>query len=161
MDKKIATLVLPVRDGKVLLGLKVRKGADIGEQTVNGPGGKLDPGQTLESCAIAETQEETGITLLPEHLRQAGIVTFHNGNRSVWEVHVYLAEGFGGEPIDTEEMVAGPGGWWYAIDQLPFERMLSSDREWMPRLLDGERLRVEVYQNEDAHVLERVEFSNL
>ena len=62
MDKKIATLVLPIRDGKVLLGLKVRKGADIGEQTVNGPGGKLDPGQTLESCAIAETQEETGIT---------------------------------------------------------------------------------------------------
>ncbi len=39
------------------------------------PKGKLDPGETLEQCALREVEEETGISQL-EILSQAGI-TFH------------------------------------------------------------------------------------
>ncbi|MEK7201186.1 MAG: hypothetical protein AAB737_00945 [Patescibacteria group bacterium] len=42
MKTTIATLALIVRDGELLLGRKIKKGADIGEQTLNGPGGKLE-----------------------------------------------------------------------------------------------------------------------
>ena len=134
--KKTATLALIVRDGQVLLGHKVRKGADIGEGTLNGPGGKLDPGQSLETCLVEEVRDEVGIEIDPAYAAsaKAAVVTFHNGNSLVWEVHVYLIQSFAGEPYDTVEMVRPEHGWWYSFDRLPFDRLLASDAVWMPML---------------------------
>lgn len=158
MQTKIATLALIVLNGKLLLGRKIRKGADIGEQTLNGPGGKREPEQTLFECLSTEVVDEVGLVILEEDTEEVAVITFHNGARSVFQVHVYLVRAFEGVPTSTEEMVEPEDGWWHAVDQLPFERMLASDKVWMPRALSGEHFRASVHQSEDGTVLERIEF---
>ncbi len=159
MKTTIATLALIVRDGELLLGRKIKKGADIGEQTLNGPGGKLEQGQTLFECLATEVKDEVGLTILEEDTEEIAIVTFHNGESSIFRVHVYLVFAFTGEPRDSDEMVKPEGGWWYRFDALPFDQMLASDHHWIPRALLGLHFRAHVYQNENGTtLLKPVEF---
>lgn len=55
-----AALVLPVtEDGRVLLLRQYRHAT--GGWLLEAPAGKLDPGESPESCAVRETEEETGM----------------------------------------------------------------------------------------------------
>jgi len=56
-----ATLMFVHQGSRVLLIEKLR---GIGEGKINGPGGKIDPGETPEECVIRECQEELHITCL-------------------------------------------------------------------------------------------------
>jgi 8-oxo-dGTP pyrophosphatase MutT (NUDIX family) len=58
--KDPATLVFVVRDGKILL---INKKTGLGKGKVNGPGGKVEKGESPEDCAVRECQEELGITV--------------------------------------------------------------------------------------------------
>jgi 8-oxo-dGTP diphosphatase len=58
--RDLATLVFVVKDGKILL---IRKKRGLGKGKVNGPGGKLDPGEGAVECAVRECQEELGISV--------------------------------------------------------------------------------------------------
>ena len=58
--KDPATLVFVFRDDEVLL---INKKTGLGKGKVNGPGGKVDPGETPEKAAIRECQEELAITV--------------------------------------------------------------------------------------------------
>ena len=53
-----ATLVFVLRDDEILL---IDKKRGLGKGKVNGPGGKVDPGETIEQCAIRECREELSI----------------------------------------------------------------------------------------------------
>src|SRR4051812_25803070 len=53
-----ATLLFIVDKGRVLL---IRKKRGFGKGKINGPGGKLDPGETELACAVRETEEELGV----------------------------------------------------------------------------------------------------
>lgn len=159
MNTRTATLALIVQNSKLLLGHKIRKGADIGEGSLNGPGGKLESGQSLLECLRTETFEEIGLTIADEGVEEIAVITFHNGTSSKWTVHVYLVHSWEGEPSSTEEMIEPEQGWWYHFDALPFHRMLASDQEWLPLALSGKRFRVDVFQNDDAsEVLKPLEF---
>ncbi|MEM6822896.1 MAG: NUDIX domain-containing protein, partial [Verrucomicrobiota bacterium] len=54
-----AVLCFVFRDDEVLL---IEKKRGLGAGKINGPGGKIDPGETALESAIRETQEEVGIT---------------------------------------------------------------------------------------------------
>ena len=54
-----ATLVFVVEADRVLL---IRKKRGLGAGKINGPGGRLEPGETLLECAVREIQEELCIT---------------------------------------------------------------------------------------------------
>lgn len=64
-NPRIGVGVIVIHDGKVLLGK--RKGSHgAGEWSF--PGGHLEFGETVESCAFRELSEETGLKALSAHM---------------------------------------------------------------------------------------------
>lgn len=92
-------------------------------------------------CVVRELREEGGADVDPAALEKAAVVLFHNEAYDC-EVHVYLCAWAGGELRETDEM--GPMA-WYDRESLPLERMMAADREWLPPVLRGRRIRGEVW----------------
>jgi 8-oxo-dGTP diphosphatase len=99
---KLATLCYVRRDGQTLMLLRNKKANDIHEGKWNGLGGKFEPGETPEACAIREIYEESGLTVRNPELR--GILTFpaFDGQED-WYAFVFVACDFEGELIDSLE----------------------------------------------------------
>lgn len=149
MKEITATLALILKEpDQVLLAQKIRKGPVIGEGKYNGPGGKLEAGQTLLECLQTETFQEVGITIPEDGAEEVAVITFHNGTSSIFKVHVYLVHAWEGEPRNSDEMVEPVEGWWHKIGAIPFHQMLVSDQEWMPLVLSGRRFHANVFQND-------------
>lgn len=124
-----ATLLFVVRDDEVLL---IHKKRGLGKGKVNGPGGKLDPGETPAECAVRECEEEIGITPLDPECMGQHRFQFTDG----YSIHcwVFRASDFDGEPVETDE--ATP--FWCRLDEIPFDEMWEDDRHWLPLVLDGQ-----------------------
>lgn len=127
----VGTLVFLVMDNRVLL---IHKKRGHGAGLINGPGGKVEAGETPVACAVRETREETGITVAAPVL--CGTFKFVDLQAPQWLGYVYLARRFTGLPCETEE--ATPE--WFALNALPLDRMWEDDRYWLPRVLAGELL---------------------
>ncbi|OYV27037.1 MAG: hypothetical protein B7W98_02645, partial [Parcubacteria group bacterium 20-58-5] len=147
-----ATLGIVFRDGNVLLGEKKR--GEIGTGVLSGPGGKLEPGETIPECLIRETREELGIELDPSSLELIAVIDFYAAGEIDFSVYVYRTETFFGEPKETTEMIPE----WYPLEELPFDRMFESDVNWFVRAACGEQFRANVYYRERASGFERIEF---
>lgn len=114
--------------------LLIEKKRGLGGGKVNGPGGKLEDGETAFEAAVRETEEEVGLTpLQPERLCELSFV-FRDGYSL--RCDVFLSRGYRGTPVETPE--ATP--FWAPVDRLPFARMWEDDVLWLPRVLAGERL---------------------
>ncbi|MEM9080063.1 MAG: 8-oxo-dGTP diphosphatase [Verrucomicrobiota bacterium] len=124
-----ATLMF-VRVGDEVLLIEKQRG--IGAGKINGPGGKIDPGETPLECAIRETQEELHITA--KGVRKMGELFFAMSDIPQIHCHVFLATGYEGEPTATEEAIPC----WTPVDEIPFERMWEDDRHWLREMLDGQ-----------------------
>lgn len=124
-----ATLVFIHQGTRVLLIKKLR---GIGMGKMNGPGGKIDPGETPEQCAIREVQEELHITPLDPVKR--GELWFAMSDLPDIHCHVYTATEFTGTPTATEEAIPH----WCEIAEIPFEKMWEDDSYWLPQALRGE-----------------------
>jgi 8-oxo-dGTP diphosphatase len=125
-----ATLVFVIRDEKILL---IDKKTGFGKGKVNGPGGKVEPGESPEDCAVRECYEELGIRVA--NLRYCGQHRFQFVDGYSLLVWVYSSTEFEGVPTETPE--AKP--LWFALDSIPYERMWEDDCLWLPLLLRGER----------------------
>ena len=125
------TLMYVRNAGQVLL---IRKKRGHGAGKINGPGGKIDAGETALEAAVRETEEEVGIRVLDAVLKAR--FRFVDLVAPQWAGAVFVAHRFSGTPIITAE--ADPH--WFADDRLPFDQMWEDDRLWLPRLLAGERL---------------------
>ena len=125
-----ATLVFVIRDGKILL---IDKKTGLGKGKINGPGGKVEPGESPEGCAIRECREELGITV--SNLQYCGQHRFQFVDGLTIHVWVYKTADFEGIPTETVE--ARP--LWVPLDDIPYEQMWEDDGIWLPMLLRGER----------------------
>ncbi|MEI7927852.1 MAG: 8-oxo-dGTP diphosphatase [Verrucomicrobiales bacterium] len=123
-----ATLMFVIRDGRVLLIVKKR---GLGAGKINGPGGKIDPGETPLACVIRETQEELEIT--PLNPVKLGELWFSMGDIPDILCHVYRAEDFSGTPVETDEAIP----LWVDVNAIPYEQMWADDELWLPLLLSG------------------------
>jgi 8-oxo-dGTP diphosphatase len=121
-----ATLLFVVRDGRILL---IEKHRGLGQGKINGPGGRLEPGETPRDAAIREVEEE--IRIRPTGIRAAGELRFQFVDGYSIHVYVFRADGFLGEPESTEE--ATP--LWSDVESIPYERMWEDDAVWLPLLL--------------------------
>lgn len=124
-----ATLLFVVRDGQVLL---IRKKRGLGAGKINGPGGKLDPGETPLQCAVRETFEEVGVRATG--VREAGQLWFEFVDGLRIHCTVFRADGCEGQAIETAEAIP----LWTPADALPYAEMWADDRFWLPALLAGQ-----------------------
>ena len=127
-----ATLCYLLRNDEVLL---IRKKRGIGAGKINGPGGKVAPGETPLAAAVRETREEVGVTPLNLDLR--GELWFHFSGGPTVHCLVYTARDFSGELCETDEAIP----LWFPVKELPYEEMWADDRHWLPLLLAGKRFR--------------------
>ena len=123
-----ATLLFIRDSGRVLL---IRKKRGFGMGKVNGPGGKLDPGETELDCAVRETHEELGVRALDSAKR--GELWFQFVDGLAMHVAVFMATRHEGEAVETEE--AAP--LWTPVGDIPFGQMWADDAHWLHRMLTG------------------------
>jgi 8-oxo-dGTP diphosphatase len=121
-----ATLLFVVRDGRVLL---IHKKRGLGAGKINGPGGRIEPGERPVDAAVREVEEEVLVT--PTGVEPAGELFFQFADGFSIHGHVFRAGGCIGEPAETSE--ATP--LWFEVDALPYERMWEDDRYWMPLMI--------------------------
>lgn len=126
-----ANLCFIVKGEHVLL---IRKKRGFGAGKINGPGGKIEPGETVLDSAIRETQEEVGVT--PLHLEKRAELHFQFTDGYSVHCTVFVADSMQGVPVDTAE--ATP--LWFRIAALPFDEMWADDRLWLPQILSGKSL---------------------
>jgi 8-oxo-dGTP diphosphatase len=146
--RDLATLVFVVRGGEILL---MRKKRGLGAGKINGPGGRMERGESALACAVREVREELCVT--PLGLALAGENAFQFVDGYGIRVFTFRASGVDGEPAETEE--GAP--LWAPLDAIPYGEMWEDDRLWLPELLAGRRFAGRFVFDGDAmldHVLE-------
>jgi mutator protein MutT len=141
------TLLIIKKDDKILLGEKKR---GFAKGTLNGIGGKQDPGETNEQAMIRETQEEIGVT--PVEYELMGTVHFdmyYKGEHSSLYMNIYSCTKYHGKPLETEEIIPA----WYDINNIPYEKMLQDDKLWMPLFLKNQKFVGKVKFDKDMVML--------
>lgn len=147
----IATICFIHTGERVLLGMKKQ---GFGKDKWNGFGGKVEKGESIESAVVREVHEECGLNIHISDLKKAAILNFYFAGKQKFETHVFLAEKWSGDPIESDEMLPR----WHTISLLPFENMWVADRIWVPLVLRGKKLKAEVYFNQEGTALEKPPF---
>ncbi len=122
------TLVYLIKDDKVLF---IEKKRGFGAGFINGVGGKVEAGETIEDCAVREVKEEVGLKV--KSLKKRGVILFINNKVEHILVHVFVSDDFEGTPKESEE--AKP--FWIDKDKIPFDKTWGDDKFWLPHILNG------------------------
>ncbi|KDD75987.1 hypothetical protein H632_c407p2 [Helicosporidium sp. ATCC 50920] len=138
--------------GQVLLGKKLR---GFGAGYINGFGGKVEIGESVEECAHRELVEEAGI--MASMAERRGVLTFvFDDKPEPWEVHVFKVASFSGEPTTSDEMEPV----YFADTQIPFEKMWADDVLWYPLFLADKRFVGKMWF-ENTHTLVKHELAEV
>jgi 8-oxo-dGTP pyrophosphatase MutT (NUDIX family) len=133
-EVSVVYILRPGLDGdEVLLGEKL---TGLGAGKVVGPGGKQEPGETPVETAVREVREEVGLTLARENLVPLARITYPFVGRPELSQrsHAFIVRDWSGELRASDEIAPT----WWAIRQLPVDRMWSDAALWLPRALVGE-----------------------
>ncbi len=144
----VANLVFLTRDGREVL--LIHKKTGLGAGKLNGPGGKLEDGETPLQAAVREVEEELQIT--PTDLERRGELHFHFADGLKLFCTVFTGEHFTGTPTETRE--AKPE--WFAYDAVPYDRMWED-----PQMLLGESFRAWFCFDGEAMMKREVRFGDL
>ena len=105
----------------------------------NGPGGKIEAGESGEEAAKREVFEETGLQI--SNLQEAGKLEFYFGHgkqKPDWTAVVYRTKKYQGKlKARSEEGILR----WIGEDELPLDRMWEDDRYWLPLLVKGTKFK--------------------
>ena len=130
--KERATLCFIIQGGRILL---IRKKRGLGAGNMNGPGGRIEPGESALQAAVRETQEEIGLT--PLGLEEAGELSFQFKDGYSLHVAVFAASGGEGELQETDEAIPR----WFALEDIPYAEMWEDDPFWLPLLIERRKFR--------------------
>ena len=97
------SLVHLERDGKYLMLHRIKRERDENHDKWVGIGGKFEPGESPEDCAVREVFEETGLTMRSWSYR--GIVTFVSDEWGTEYMHLFHSTDFTGSVKDCDEGV--------------------------------------------------------
>ncbi len=128
---KLATLCYVRRLDQTLMIHRIKKANDMHQGKWNGLGGKLEPGETPEECAIREIQEEAGLRV--KSLVLKGMITFPGfANDEDWYTFLFVVDEFEGELIESPEGYLE----WIPNDRLLDLNLWEGDRiflKWLDR----------------------------
>lgn len=143
---KRTTLCYPIKDGKVLLAMKKR---GFGEGKWNGPGGKLQEGESAEEACRRETREEVGIEI--GKLDHRGTIRFFFPDHPDWDnvCEIFVTADIRGEASESEEMRPA----WFALENIPLSDMWPDDTIWLSGVLQGGNVSADFYFNADGSIL--------
>ena len=115
---KLGTLVYIRENGRTLMLHRVKKKNDIHRGKWNTLGGKLEPGETPEECAIREVFEESGLSI--ENPEMKGILTFPSfDDIDDWYVFVFVTNRYEKQEVQDGEK-AFPGQEFSPLGPDPF-----------------------------------------
>ena len=148
MKRKLdTTLLIIIKNEKILLAMKKR---GFGKGLYNGVGGKRQENETIYQAMVRETMEEIGVE--PVNAKLVGIIDFDlylKGENVIEKMHIYLANDYKGEIIESEEMKPE----WFDLDKIPFDTMFSDDIIWLPEVLKGNKVKGECVFDKDFNML--------
>ena len=129
---------------RILLGMKKR---GFGINKWNGFGGKINEGESVEEAACRELFEEAGVIVSKEELAKMGEIYFYFPHEEKWDqvVHVYFIRKWNGQPRESEEMKPQ----WYDVGSIPYDNMWVDDEYWLPKVLDGKKIKGKFVFSED------------
>jgi 8-oxo-dGTP diphosphatase len=125
-----ATVCFVCRDDKVLL--QERAAGRIWAGRLNGPGGKIDAGESPETAIVREVAEETGLRLVDPVPHGVLDLIFGDPEQRL-RVFIFSCATFNGRARGGHEGRLR----WYAARKLPFDRLWPDMRYWLPAVLDG------------------------
>ena len=99
---KLATLCYVRSNVKTLMIHRIKKENDMHMGKWNGLGGKFEPGETPEECAIREVFEESGLKITNPKLK--GVLSFPGFAKDEdWYAFVFLIHEYQGDLINSPE----------------------------------------------------------
>ena len=137
-----------MRGGELLLK-KANSGVSTGKW--NGPGGKLESGETPLQNVLREVMEETSLRIIDPFYH--GKIEFCMNGRTEpdYYVHVFSARKFSGTPRSSDEGRIR----WFGLARIPYPKMWDDDRYWLPLLLSGIKFDARfAYDKENRRVAE-------
>lgn len=118
-----------------------KRGFGVGKW--NGPGGKVQEGETIEEATVREIKEEIGVDVAKIDLEKVAEINFHFPDKEGWDmlVHVFFAYTWKGEPTESEEMRPQ----WFPISEIPYDEMWLDDKYWLMDAIKGKKLKAKFY----------------
>ena len=128
-----------------------KRGFGVGK--LNGVGGKVEEGESIENALLRETREEVNVEI--KEFEKVAVINFYFKDNSAnkdfnQKAHVFIAYKWEGEPTESEEMAPQ----WVDINMLPLEKMWSDDRYWLPEILSGKKLMAWFLFNNENNIAE-------
>jgi len=134
--KKTRGVITYIIDGDDVLLIYKKRGH--GKGLFNGPGGKIEEGESPFHAAIRETKEEVGI--VPNNPEMCGFIRFFDEKGEDWDVYVFRSYSFKHTLKESDE--AKPV--WFNKDAIPYSHMWEDDKYWLPFVIKGDYFYAEI-----------------
>ncbi|MEE9450304.1 MAG: 8-oxo-dGTP diphosphatase [Ignavibacteriaceae bacterium] len=143
---KLATLcyVQDKKTNSTLMLHRVKKENDYHHGKWNGLGGKFEPGESPEECAVREVKEESGLNA--KSIKMKGFITFpiFDGIED-WYVFLFVIDDYDGELIDSNEGNLR----WIPNEELININLWDGDKYFIPWLFEDKFFSAKfIYENE-------------
>ncbi len=125
-----------------------KKARGFGAGKWNGPGGKVDSGETPEEAIVREIEEEADIGIRDLKLMAELDFVFDNPESDNYS-YVYVTNKYAGTIKASDEGELR----WFDVGGLPLDDMWPDDRYWLPQVLKGERVKMRFYFDKDNNLV--------
>ncbi len=139
------TRPVSVGQREVLLGFK-KNGFGAGRWV--GLGGHIEDGERPAEAAAREVAEESGLIVAASRLVHMASLNFVFPARPSWNqtADVFTTGEYTGEAAESDEVIPR----WFAAGALPFDGMWNDARYWMPLVLAGQQVAVDITFADDC-----------